>query len=101
MTNSDMRQSLIAKIEDIADVLAKDNYPSDEMLVGRAGYLSGVMWISGDLGVYVTQMTIPDMRQSLIAKIEDLADVLARDDYPSDEILVGRAGYLSGVMWIR
>ncbi|CAJ0601100.1 unnamed protein product [Cylicocyclus nassatus] len=58
-------------------------------------------FLCGDLGVYVTQMTNSDMRQSLIAKIEDVADVLARDDYPSDEMLVGRAGYLSGVMWIR
>ncbi|KHJ77158.1 hypothetical protein OESDEN_23222, partial [Oesophagostomum dentatum] len=41
------------------------------------------------------------LRPALASRIEKLADVLARDDYPSDEILVGRAGFLSGVLWIR
>ncbi|PIO55416.1 hypothetical protein TELCIR_23198, partial [Teladorsagia circumcincta] len=58
-------------------------------------------FLCGDLGVYVTQMCYADLRENLVSKIEKLSDVLARDDYPSDEILVGRAGYLSGVLWIR
>ncbi|KAK6025483.1 lanthionine synthetase C-like protein [Ostertagia ostertagi] len=58
-------------------------------------------FLCGDLGVYVTQMCYADLRESLVSKIEKLSDVLAREDYPSDEILVGRAGYLSGVLWIR
>ncbi|VDL83369.1 unnamed protein product [Nippostrongylus brasiliensis] len=43
----------------------------------------------------------PELREELVLKIEKTADVLAADDYPSDEILVGRAGFLSGVLWIR
>ncbi|KAK6750397.1 hypothetical protein RB195_002397 [Necator americanus] len=58
-------------------------------------------FLCGDLGLYVTQMGEPDQRQALVSKIEKLADVLAKEDYPSDEILVGRAGFLSGVLWIR
>ncbi|KHJ79023.1 hypothetical protein OESDEN_21341, partial [Oesophagostomum dentatum] len=58
-------------------------------------------FLCGDLGAYVTQMSNPDLRPALASRIEKLADVLARDDYPSDEILVGRAGFLSGVLWIR
>ncbi|XGW27782.1 hypothetical protein V3C99_007955 [Haemonchus contortus] len=58
-------------------------------------------FLCGDLGVYVTQMSNADLREDLVSKIEKIADVLARDDYPSDEILVGRAGFLSGVLWIR
>ncbi|EYC05976.1 hypothetical protein Y032_0079g1284 [Ancylostoma ceylanicum] len=58
-------------------------------------------FLCGDLGVYVTQMSNPELRQSLVEKIEKLSVTLAKDDYPSDEMLVGRAGFLSGVLWIR
>lgn len=58
-------------------------------------------YLCGDLGAFVTQMGNVHLRDSLVSKIEKLADVLAREDYPSDEILVGRAGFLSGVLWIR
>ncbi|KAJ1356926.1 hypothetical protein KIN20_014900 [Parelaphostrongylus tenuis] len=58
-------------------------------------------FLCGDLGVYVTQMSKPELREELVAKIEQISNVLARGDYPSDEILVGRAGFLSGVLWIK
>ncbi|KAK6047363.1 hypothetical protein COOONC_15132 [Cooperia oncophora] len=58
-------------------------------------------FLCGDLGVFVTQMSDPNLRDDLVSKIEKISDVLAREDYPSDEILVGRAGFLSGVLWIR
>ncbi|KAL6739850.1 hypothetical protein Aduo_013253 [Ancylostoma duodenale] len=58
-------------------------------------------FLCGDLGVYVTQMSNPELRQSLVEKIEKISVTLAKDDYPSDEMLVGRAGFLSGVLWIR
>ncbi|WKY03693.1 hypothetical protein Q1695_005002 [Nippostrongylus brasiliensis] len=58
-------------------------------------------FLCGELGVLVTQMWNPELREELVRKIEKTADILAADDYPSDEILVGRAGFLSGVLWIR
>uniref|UniRef100_A0A0K0DPC8 Lanthionine synthetase C-like protein n=1 Tax=Angiostrongylus cantonensis TaxID=6313 RepID=A0A0K0DPC8_ANGCA len=83
----------------VAEKIIDREIDDEEMADGSCS--KQARFLCGDLGVYITQMNKPDLREELIAKVEQISNIVARDDYPSDEILVGRAGFLSGVLWVR
>ncbi|KJH42619.1 lanthionine synthetase C-like protein [Dictyocaulus viviparus] len=94
-------------LQKAAPIIGSDALSSAEQLwkycaqASRRSSSKQARFLCGDLGAFVTQVSKPELRKELITKIEELGDVISRGDYPSDEILVGRAGYLSGVLWIR
>ncbi|ETN77521.1 lanthionine synthetase C-like protein [Necator americanus] len=84
MGEPDQRQALVSKIEKLADVLAK-------IFCKSAEKQSPKKLLKGQQRKII----------SLLPFEEFLRTLKFQEDYPSDEILVGRAGFLSGVLWIR